>query len=201
MLRLSFRAGEQFLSDGWRTTSFGLAVDSTRKRHTQIVTGTAAQVGGASGVIVIADSAVTLRTGAVTRDTAYYRLTAEGNLLQYGLLAALVKKREGRDIPKRWDLIYEAGTSVWTVGTVDLSGTDRVTGSLNGTPDYFQVALNTSATLVPAYRISMAGSKLDYYLWISDSPTCFPRLQEEPEVLAGIPSGERRLLTDRISPP
>ena len=201
VFHLAFRPGDRFQSDGWRTASYGFVVDSTRRRHTQDVITTSGQAGGASDVIVIADSAVTVRTGQTARDTIYLRLTGGGNLLQYGLLSGLVKKREGREIPKRWDVVYEAGSSTWTVGSVDAAGTEKVIASVNGTPEYFQVALNTNPTLVPAYRISMSGSKLDFYVWISDSPTCFPRVQEESEPLAGIPYGERRLLTDRISPP
>lgn len=201
VFHLAFRPGEVFLSDGWRTASYGFVIDSTLTRHTQVIVTTNAQAGGASDAIVIADSAVTVKTGQTVKDTAYLRLTAAGNVLQYGLLSGLVKKREGRDIPKRWDLMYEAGSSAWTVGSVDAAGTDRVTATMHGTPEYFQVALNTNPTLVPAYRISMSGSKLDFYIWISDSPTCFPRVQEESEPLAGILYGERRLLTDRISPP
>jgi hypothetical protein len=196
----AFRTGEQFSSDGWRTNLYGIAIDSTRARHVQIVVTTTGQIAGVSDAVVIADSAITLRTGQVTRDTAFFRLTAEGNIFRYGFLSVLAQKREGREIAKRWDLIYEAGSTAWTVGILDASGNERVYANLNGTPDYFSIALNANPTLIPAYRISMSGSKLDYYFWISDSPTCFPRLQEEPEPLGGIYFGERRLLTDRIAP-
>jgi hypothetical protein len=200
-LHFVFKVSDRFSFDGWRLNQYGIHIDSTQARHVQRVISTQQAVGGAADAIVIVDSVTTVRTGAAAEDTLVYRLTPEGGIAQYGFLSALVRRREGRVIQKNWDMLYAPASAGWLVGRVDAAGVDRVYATMNSPPDYFQVVSGGQALVFPAYRVRMTGSTLDLNLWMTDSPTCFPRFEEYPEPYADILSGSLLILTEKVPAP
>jgi hypothetical protein len=200
-IRFIFTPGDQYLVDGWRLNQAGVRIDSTQVRHVQQVVSTQGMIGGMNDVIVVDDSVTILRSGKVQRDTLWYSLTPDGGLAQYGFLAEIIKTREGREIPMRWDKLFTPEATGWTVGTVDLVGREQVSATLSSTPYYFQIVSGGQSIVFPAYRVEMSGSTLDMNLWVADSPTCIPRFEEYPEPYIGILQGSLLILTEKIPAP
>jgi hypothetical protein len=181
--RLSVSTGDRFLYDGWDFDWYGYRIDSTVARHTWQVLSTAGQVGGFRDVIIITDSIVTRATSALHLDTLYFRSTTDGSLYRFGFLAALMFRREKRVIQPAWDLLTFPGagsSGSWTVGPTDSLGTEIVNGQIAAGEDYLDATVNGTHSAFPARRCDLLGPSLEYYLWIADSPSCLPRMEEYP---------------------
>jgi hypothetical protein len=200
-LHFVFKTGDRFIDDGWVLNQYGIRVDSTYRRHLQNVVSLQGIVGGVNDAIIIVDSITNVRTGSWILDTLVYRLTPDGGLAQYGFLARMVWKREGRVITNRWDKLYVPGSSAWVVGTLDSAGAGRVSGFLESPPDYFQIVIAGQAQVFPAYRVTLSGPSFDATLWLADSPSSLPRLEEYPEPYAGIFTGSLLILTEKVPAP
>lgn len=182
--RLSVSAGDRFLYDGWDLDWYGYRIESTVARHTWQVVSTGGQVAGFNDVIVIIDSAVTRATSALRLDTLYFRSAPDGSLFRYGFLAALVLRREKRVIQPRWDLLIFPGagsSGSWAVGPTDSLGSEMVNGTIAAGEDYFDLTVNGVRSAYPARRCDLLGSALEFHLWMANSPSSLPRMEEYPD--------------------
>lgn len=180
--------------DGWTLNSWGFSVDSTKTRQTWNVLQSGASAGGSADAIMIREAIVSLRTGATAVDTFFLRVTEDGSLLRYGFLADLVKRREQRLIPPRWDTLAILNARFWTVGVLDSAGLQTVTASVPVLEEYFQVEVNGVSSIVTARRIEMEHELFAAALWLSTTPPCFPRIEEAPDPLNDIPHGSLCIL-------
>ncbi len=186
--------GDQMVFDGWNLDVLGFTVDSTKTRTTWDVLSTTATGGGSSSVILIRESKLRLSTNVTTRDTILLRVTPDGTLLRYGFLADLVLRREGRVIPRLWDTLSIPFAQAWTVGILDSAGQTTETATVPGTEDYFSVQVDSLSVIFAARRVEMDSERILYALWISTAPSCFPRLEEDPDPFADTATGSLLLL-------
>lgn len=182
--------------DGWVLNAVGFPVDSTRTRRTWEVLSTTVGGGGYSDAIMVREHILRVSNSTATADTFFLRLTAEGTVLRYGFLADLVLRREGRAIPRRWDTLAISDVQSWTVGALDSAGQIRVRASAPGDEDYFDVQVDSASSIFAARRIELFGESLQYTFWISASPSCFPRMEEEPDPFNAIATGSLLLLRE-----
>jgi len=202
--RLSVSVGDRFLYDGWDVDWYGYRIDSTVTRHTWQVVSTAGRIAGFSDVIVITDSALTRATSALHLDTLYFRSTTDGSLYRYGFLAALILRREKRIIRPLWDLLIfpEAGSSgSWTVGPTDSLGTQKVNGTIAAGEDYFDLTVNGVRSAYRARRCDLLGATLEYYIWMANSPSSLPRMEEYPDPFNDATRGSVLVLSDVVTGP
>jgi len=191
---LAFAAGDRLLYDGWTLNAWGYTVDSTKTRRTWDIVRTAASAGGSSDAIMIREESFSLRTGITTVDSFFLRVTDNGSLLRYGFLADLVRRREKRILPPRWDTLDVPAARVWTVGVLDSAGEQKVTASVTVQEEYFKLDVDSVSSIVTARRIEMEYSLFEVALWLSSTPPCFPRLEEAPDPLEDIPYGSLLIL-------
>jgi hypothetical protein len=189
-----FKAGDRLIFDGWTTNLYGYTLDTSKARHTWDVLTVTASAGGFNDVIMVREEILHLKTSATAVDTFLLRVTSEGLLLRYGFLAELVKQRESRVIPERWDTLAVLNASVWTVGPLDSAGRTSVTASAPPQDDYFNVEVDGLSSIFSARRVEMESDQLEYALWVSASPPCFPRFEEGPSPFSEVWKGSLLVL-------
>ncbi len=189
-------AGDRMIYDGWMLDGLGFTIDSTRTQRTWEVLSTTASAGGYSDVTAIREQILLVSNNTATADTFFLRLTPVGSVLRYGFLADLVQRREDRIIPRNWDTLSVPDESSWTVGTLDSTGQITESATAPGNEDYFNVLMDGVSSIFAARRIEMDSDRLQIFLWISTSPPCFPRLEEEPDPLNDINTGSLLLLRE-----
>lgn len=177
---LAFAAGDRLVFDGWTTNVWGYTLDSSKTRRTWDILTATATAGAYHDAIMIREEILHLNTSTTIVDTFLLRATAEGYVLRYGFLAELVKQREGRVIPERWDTLAIVNARSWTVGTLDSAGQMNVNASVPAQEDYFSVEVNGVSSIFPARRVEMESELLEYAFWFSTTPPCFPRFEEAP---------------------
>lgn len=189
-------AGDRLIYDGWTLDRLGFTVESTRTQHTWEVLSTTASGGGYSNVTAIREQILLASNNTATADTFLLRLTPEGSVLQYGFLANLVRRREDRIIPWQWDTLSVPDEPSWTVGSLDSAGQIIESATAPGNEDYFNVLVDSVPSIFAARRIEMDSERLQFFLWISTSPSCFTRLEEDPDPLDDINTGSLLLLRE-----
>ncbi len=194
--RFALTAGDRMIYDGWTLDGLGFTIDSTRTLRTWDVLSTTAIGGGYSNVIAIREQILRVSNNSAAADTFLLRLTPEGSVLRYGFLADLVWRRENRSIPPQWDTLSVPDEANWTVGTLDSAGGILESATAPGNEDYFNVLVDSVSSIFSARRIEMDGETLQFVLWISASPSCFPRLEEDPDPIDGINYGSLLLLRE-----
>jgi len=198
---LQFNTGDRFIYEGRVTNQYGVSLDSLRSRHIWDVLSTNSQRHGFSDVVVICDSTVFLVMDSTVVDTLFFRATTNGEVLRYGFLAELLARRQQLQVPKAWDRIAWFGTDVWTVGTLDSGRQFPLTAQFGQQKDYFDVKLNGASIVFPADRVEMSGQTLDYFLWLSDAPSCFPLWEEAPDLFNNILRGSLLILREATIAP
>lgn len=196
-----FKVGDRFIYDGWITDRYGYPSDSLSLHRVWDVLATNVKRDGFTDVVVLHDSSLFFVIDSIVVDTLYLRMTTDGRVYWYGFLSDLIGRREHRLVGKQWDLLIRFGETAWTVGTLDSAGQQPLVGQFAAQPDYFAVKINNVSTAFPSSRVEMNGETLDYFLWASDSPACFPRLEEDPDPFSGINSGSLLLLREVILAP
>jgi hypothetical protein len=193
---VQFHTGDRFLYNVWPTDAWGFVLDSLSSHHTWDVLTTAGQLAGYSDVVVLRDSIFFLRIGSTELDTLFLRAESNGTVMEYGFLARLVAQREGRVIPPSWDTLVDFRSPAWSVGALDSTGTNLVGAAFGNQPDYFSVTIDGVSTVFPADRAEMSGNAFDAFLWVSDSPPCFPRWEVEPDPFDDINEGSLWILQE-----
>ncbi len=194
--RFVLAVGDRLVYDGWILNVLGFTVDSTWTTTTWDVLSTTASGGGYNDAVMIREQILRMRTNTATTDTFLLRLTQEGSVLRYGFLADLVRRREGRTIPRRWDTLAIPDVRSWTVGFLDSAGQLSESATVPADEDYFSVKVDSIPSIFAARRVEMNGQGLLYALWISTTPPCFPRLEEDPEPFNANPAGSLLLLRE-----
>jgi hypothetical protein len=189
-------AGDRLVYDVWATNYWGYILDSSRTQRTWNVLSTAATGGGSHDAIMIREEILRVRTGTTTADTFLLWVTPEGNVLRFGFLADLVLRRQGREIPRRWDTLAVLEAHAWMVGTVDSAGQEGVHASVPPDQDYFNVEVNSVSSIFAARRILMDSDYLQYAFWISTAPPCFPRFEEVSDPYDLISTGSVMILRE-----
>lgn len=189
-------AGDRLVYDGWSLDALGFTVDSTMTRRTWDVLSTTATGGGYSDAIMVRERSVRVGTTAATVDTFFLRVTPDGTVLRYGFLAELVLRREGRTIPRRWDTLSIPDVGSWIVGQLDSAGRVSESATVPADGNYFTVLVDSVSFIVPTRRVEMSSDHLEYVLWISTAPPCFPRLEEDPDFFADNATGSLLLLRE-----
>jgi hypothetical protein len=191
-----FTAGDRFIYDGWITDLYGFPSDSLSFHRVWDVLATDVKRDGFTDVVVVRDSSIFFVIDSIMVDTLYLRTSTNGQVYWYGFLSDLIGRREHRSVAKQWDPLIRFGETAWTVGTLDSAGQQPLVGQLAAQPDYFAVKINSVSTAFPSWRIEMNGETLEYFLWVSNSPACFPRLEEDPDPFNGINSGSLLILRE-----
>jgi hypothetical protein len=114
--------------------------------------------------------------------TLAFRFTPDGDIYQYGYLADLVERFEGRTIAPQWDRVaaYSNGwSSSWTVGVVDSAAGESMQGSSSLEELFFTVTVDGTPTIVAGYPIVLSSRYLESVFWVSDDPPGLLRLREE----------------------
>ncbi len=175
-VRFAFNNGDYASYDNWNLDEFGYIIPNTRFRDSWIVIDTAGRRAGLSPVSVVVDSifrGVSANPDSLVRiDTLLFYTSPEGDLYQYGFLAALLKRREGTALKPQWDRIaaFSLGLSgFWTVGPVDSA--DSVYATMSSATTYIAVNFNGVQTALLAYTIEMTDPDLDVTLWLTNSPS------------------------------
>jgi hypothetical protein len=106
----------------------------------------------------------------------------------FGFLAGLVEEREESVIERRWDRIVSvsAGTGSWSVGTTDSAGVETAFGRFFADPELVAVTVNGISQAAAAYRVEITSPRLDFTLWIAETPPGFLRFRGESDAFAGI---------------
>jgi hypothetical protein len=167
-----------------------------------MVTTTNVPLHGASDVAVVVDSLEGSIAGT-RRDTLLFRVSADGDLYEWGYLAGALKRWEARTIPPAWDRIaaFSLGSSTpWVVGTADSTGEVQVIGNIVTDPDFFQVNVNNVSTVYSAYRVDISGDDLEISLWLADNPFSIPQISRYVLAPSASTGGELRELTDLVVP-
>lgn len=191
-LTLHMIAGSSYEYDTWRLDFYGFRIPSTLSRRSLTVTDTGVVFGGFSHVVRAVDSVfVALRPGEDTLDhvdSVYLRVASNGDVFWYGFLATLMEKREGSIIERRWDLLASpsAGTAGWSVGTTDSAASETAFGRFFADQELIAVSVNGVSRAVSAYRVEITSPRLEFTLWIAETPPGFLRFREESDGFAGI---------------
>lgn len=193
---LQFTPGDRFIYDGWVTDRYGAPLTSLKSQHVWDVLSTSSQHAGFNDVVVIRDSISFTSTGFTQIDTVFLRASTDGEIFRYGFLAELLARRQQLQMPKSWDRIAWFGALGWAVGSLDSAGQLPLTAQFGQQKDYFEVSLNGISTVFAADRVEMSGETLDYFLWLCDTPSCFPRWEEAPDPFNNIMNGSLLILRE-----
>lgn len=173
----------------WQLDEYGGKIQGSDGQRRWTVLSTGVTTLGYDDVTLVGDSS---ESGP---RTIAFRFTPVGDIYQYGYLADLVQKLEGRTIAPRWDLIaaYSKGwLASWTVGILDSGGTQVMTGSSSDEELFFTVTINGVSTIAAAYPVVLSSRSLESVLWVSEVPPAFMRVREERfPPLGGRPSALR----------
>ena len=190
-LHLSFRPGDYFAYATWDLDEFNDAIDRTRSKTSWTVADTGRLVRGFSGVTVVIDSVFRKNARNVDSlarvDSLFLRVTPGGDVLQYGFLATLLKKRENVALPPQWDRIaafsLQSGSS-WVIGQGDSAATTVVYGSIATDQEYVGITVNGAQRVLLAYRVNITKPDMEFIFWITDLPFGFLRLMDESTEVA-----------------
>jgi hypothetical protein len=189
-------AGDRLIYDAWLTNYWGYTLDSTRTQRTWSVLSTGATGGGYYDAIMVREEILRVGTVTTSADTFLLRVTPEGYVLRFGFLADLVRRRQGREIPQRWDTLAVPDAQSWRVGAIDSAGQEGVTASVPTEDDYFNVQVDSVSSIFAARRILMDNEYLECAFWISTAPPCFPRFEEASESYDIISTGSVMILRE-----
>jgi hypothetical protein len=174
--RISFPPNALYRFTTWQVDEYGGKIQGSERSRRWVVLSTGAETLGYSDVTLVGDSS---EHGATM---LAFRFTPQGDIYQYGYLADLVQRLEGRTIAPRWDLIvtYSKGWSgAWTVGILDSGGTEKMTGSSSDEELFFTATVNGASTIVAGYPVVLSSRSMEAVLWVSENPAAFMRLREE----------------------
>jgi hypothetical protein len=189
-------AGDRLVYDAWLTNFWGYTLDSSRTQRTWKVLSTGVTRGGYHDAIMIREEILHVRTATTSADTFLLRTTPEGYVLRFGFLADLVLRRQGREIPRRWDTLAVLNAQSWRVGTIDSAGQEGVRASVPLEDDYFSVQVDSVSSIFSAHRIMLDDTFLQYAFWISTAPPCFPRFEEITDPYDIITTGSIMILRE-----
>jgi hypothetical protein len=174
--RISLPPNALYRFTTWQLDRNGGKIPGTDRQRRWTVLSTDTSVLGYDDVTLVGDSS------ADEPGTIAFRFTPGGDIYQYGYLADLVQKLEGRTIARRWDLIvaYSKGwLASWTVGILDSAGAQTMTGSSSEEELFFTVTTNGVSTIAAAYPVVLTSRSMESVLWVSENPPAFIRLREE----------------------
>jgi hypothetical protein len=160
----------------WQLDRFGAKIPGSNAERRWVVRPTGADTLGYSNVTLVDDSS------GRGRRTIAFRFTPGGDIYQFGYLADLVERLEGRTIEPEWNLItaYSRGwSSSWTVGALDSGATETMAGSSSEEELFFTATVNGVPTVVAGYPVVLSSRLLETVLWVSENPPAFLRLREE----------------------
>ncbi|RPH35626.1 hypothetical protein EHM92_05865 [bacterium] len=179
---LRFTPGAQFVYDTLTLDQRYPRLPPAKTTTSWRVLTTQAEYQGKGEVTVIVDSANSASAGT---DTLYLATSPSGDISIYGFLARIVKRRLGKEIDRRWDLVasFSAGeTGLWTVGPADSLGREIIYGNIAGASDYYSATVDGVTEAFPTYRVDLTGPSLYCSLWFSNAPNAIVRLLEEPGI-------------------
>jgi len=210
---MQFVAGDTFTYDFWMLDGYGYPVLSGQGRRIWHVTGVGGTFDGTAGVTTVVDSVIT--DSVRQADTLYFQFSGNGDVFQRGLLAGLIKRREGREIPARWECIAafsQGSRSSWTVGYVDSAGTQPVYGQITGNQKFFLVSVNGVQTVLTVHEVEISGPNLQFTILLTDSPSAIAGFRDESSdtsygqecdlstIVRTAPAGRTRPLAEHIRP-
>ena len=177
---VQFSAGDTFTYDFWMLDGYGYPVLSSQGRRIWHVAGTGETLNGTNSVTTVIDSVITDTSNQA--DTLYFQFSSNGDVFQHGLLAGLIKRREGRDIPARWECLAafsQGSRSSWLVGYVDSAQTLPVYGQITGDQKFFLASVNGVQTVLTVYEVDITGPNLQFTILLSDSPSAIAGFRDE----------------------
>ena len=175
-LYLHVNAGDSFSYVRWSLDQYGYIMENSAVPERWRVLQTGVPMLGDTDVVVVVD---TIGTGSP--ETLLFRFTAAGEVYQYGFLSRVIREMGGGNISPQWDVLARSGQSVgssWVAGVSDSVGTDTVYGQFTGDSKYFSVRLNGTSTVFTVYHVVLYSQRVQYDLWLTDSPSCMTTFQE-----------------------
>jgi len=179
--------GTRMTFNYWLLDRLGGRIIDSQSTRTWNVVADGVHAFGFDDAVLILDSIASGRT-----DSLWFRFSPPGDIYAYGYLAAMIGRREGRQVPRGWDRL--AGFSLlppatWPVGYVDSTSTLQATGETSGEVLFFQIMVDGTATAIAARQVDISKSNLLASAWFSSGPSAAVRLREEllvtPEPVAG----------------
>lgn len=188
---IRFAPGDYFSFDNWQLDSYGIRIPSSYYRNSWTVSDTGISIRGALNVAVLIDSTFDSTGRFVRLDSLFFRVDENGDLFQYGFLWSLIAERESLRLSPQWDRIAafsQPRDRAWIIAQIDTGMgapmKQTVIGRIRSTLEYVgPVAVDGERRVILCYRIEISKPNLDFILWVSDSPTSFPRMVDDSEIL------------------
>jgi hypothetical protein len=179
-----FTPGDVFLYDAYLTDQYGYTILSSRSKVQWKVLSTGFVVPGIGIGTVFVDSASVMRDSASVFDTVTVAVSANGDVYRHGLLATIARLRHLPAIPDSWDRVaaFSGGSNrSFFVGYMDSAQTEKVYGTITGTPDMYTAKVRGQQAVFPAYRVDLLGPHLEYTCWLADQPAGFMVIWLDPQ--------------------
>lgn len=176
--------GDHFAYENWNLDEYGFRIQTSLYRSSWSVRDTSFQSGLSQPAILVIDSIFSpiLSDTLVGADSVLLRRDSNGDIYQFGFLAGLFRRKEGRETAPGWDRIaaFSQGfNSSWVVGWADSIGGEPVYGTLPNQRRAVAVSVNGINTVVLAYEVIIISQSLYVTLRISDSPSAFLGFRDE----------------------
>lgn len=202
-LQFTLPLNSYYTYDNWKFDSYGFPVSSSEFRNSWTVVDTGAVSLGYPGVTVVVDSIFTRDPGggdSLERVEQRYFRSENGDVLEYGFIARLLQQRDSVLIPPQWDKLFSStagANSSWMVEGND-SLLDGVYATFYPSRELLGATVNGIPTGILAYHVEITGGNLDIHFWISDSPSCVLRIEDDSNVAAS--RRYQRLILLRTAP-
>ncbi len=196
---LAWHPGDTFAFDTWATDQQGLSIPSSECLSVRRVLQTGVTAWGTGNVTVMLDS-IALPGAPRRLDTLYFYQSPEGDLWQYGLLAAINRRYNGTSAPPAWDRLAAlslGANGVWTAGQVDTSSS--ITGAAYDDGNPWSATVNGTTLVFKAERIELYGPvNFGYEVWLSVAPPVFTRIVEPASFVGPVAGLTRNMISARI---
>ncbi len=188
-LQFSLPLNGYYSYNNWEVDYYGFPVPSSEFRSSWRVIDTGAVSLGYPGVTIVVDSifAHDVQGGDSLALIEYRYLRAEnGDVFEFGFIARLLEQRDSVTISPQWDKVFSSSAganSSWTVELND-SASGGIYASFYPSLELLGTTVNNVPTGLLAYHVEITGQTLDVNLWISNSPPCIVRVEDNSNVEA-----------------
>lgn len=183
-IKLRFSPGDYFAYENWDLDEYGFRIQNSLFRSSWTVHDTGFHGGSFGSSTLIIDSIFsTVAVDTLVRvDSVLLRIDSNGDIYQFGFVEGLIRRKEGREVPRGWDRIaaFSGGFNTsWVVGWADSVGGEPVLGTVTNNRRAVAVSVNGVNTVVLAYDIIITSQRLYVTLRIGDSPSAFLGFRDE----------------------
>lgn len=173
--------------DNWEVDYYGYPVSSSEFRTSWKVLDTGVVFLGYEGVTIVVDSIFAHDARGIDSlaliDYRYFR-SEHGDVFEFGFIARLLQQRDSVAVPPKWDRLFSSSAGANTQWAVELSDSlgDGIYAIFYPSLELLGTTVNNIPTGLFAYHVEIIGQALDIHLWISDSPSCILRVEDDSNV-------------------